>query len=231
MQILNIAGYKFISLESLDSLHLFLRSLCQQYELKGTIILSPEGMNVNLAGMSSEVLSFIASLRLDERFADMTFHETYSSTIPFKRLKIKSKQEIITFRQKTIRPTEKKRAPSISPQVLKKWLDEKREITLLDTRNTYEIEFGTFQAATHLNLDHFVQFPSAANGIVKEKPIVMFCTGGIRCEKAALCLLEQGFPEVYQLDGGILNYFAQVGGTHYQGGCFVFDERGTLQAE
>jgi UPF0176 protein len=137
---------------------------------------------------------------------------------------VKLKQEIITMGRPEIRP-EMGRAPSISPQDFKQWLDEKKEITVLDTRNDYEVRFGTFENAKHFQLDDFGQFPEYANHISPDKPVVMFCTGGVRCEKAALHLLNEGVAEVYQLDGGILNYFSEVGGEHYQGECFVFDQR------
>jgi UPF0176 protein len=120
------------------------------------------------------------------------------------------------------------RAPAIAPNILKQWLDEKRDITLLDTRNDYEVRFGTFKKATHLAINDFSDFPKAATALTADKPVVMFCTGGIRCEKAALELLHAGFPEVYQLEGGILNYFQETDGAHYEGECFVFDERVAL---
>jgi UPF0176 protein len=96
---------------------------------------------------------------------------------------------------------------------------------VLDTRNDYEVRFGTFEQAEHFQLADFSDFPAATAAIQEKKPVVMFCTGGIRCEKAAVYLLSAGFPEVYQLDGGILNYFSEVGGAHYSGECFVFDQR------
>jgi len=139
-------------------------------------------------------------------------------------LKIKLRKEIISFRQERINPVEKT-APSISPEIFKKWLDENRDITVLDTRNDYEIRFGTFANSVNLQLNNFCEFSEAALQLKHDKPIVMFCTGGIRCEKAALYLQAQGHADVYQLEGGILNYFAKVGGAHYQGECYVFDER------
>ncbi len=166
----------------------------------------------------------------DERFADLSFRESFSQSISFKRLKVKIKKEIITMNQPGIHP-EQARAPSISPQELKQWLDEKREVILLDTRNEFEVNYGSFNSAMHLGLKNFSEFPDAVKTLKCDKPVVMFCTGGIRCEKAALSMFNQGFSEVYQLDGGILNYFSQVGQAHYQGGCFVFDDRVVVQAE
>ncbi len=111
---------------------------------------------------------------------------------------------------------------------MKRWLDEKRDITLLDTRNDYEFRFGAFAGAVNLQIDQFGDLPAAIRELDKTKPLVMYCTGGIRCEKAAVYMENLGFNEVYQLDRGILGYFADVGGAHYDGECFVFDERVAL---
>lgn len=229
MDILNIAGYQFITLNTLPDLQNALLSQCQALELKGTILLSNEGININLAGYKPNVRAFQYALRSDSRFKDISFHESYSASIPFKRLKVKIKNEIITFRKEDAISSD--RAPAISPQEFKQWLDEKRDITILDTRNDYEIRFGTFAGAKTLDIQHFDQLPEHLAPIDKDKPIVMFCTGGIRCEKAATHMLNQGYTSVYQLDGGILGYFAKVGGEHYEGECFIFDERLALNSE
>jgi UPF0176 protein len=229
MKILNLAGYKFIPLHDLATLQDHLLHQCRTLGVKGTILLSTEGININLAGTISDMAAFKTELKSDTRFADMSFHETYSATLPFKTLKVKLKKEIITLRKPEATPIET-RAPSITPELLKEWLDEKRDITLLDTRNDYEVRFGTFTGATHLNLKDFGELPNALQNIPKTKPIVMFCTGGIRCEKAALYMQHQGYMSLYQLEGGILGYFANVGGAHYEGECFVFDERVAVDA-
>ena len=125
----------------------------------------------------------------------------------------------------------KHRSPSIAPETLKEWLEEKRDFTLLDTRNNYEVELGTFENADHLNIRNFCHYEAQAKKIPKdltEKPLVVFCTGGIRCEKAAPLMKKLGFKNVLQLDGGILNYFEKTGGAHYRGDCFVFDDRVAL---
>lgn len=224
MQILHIAGYKFISIRDKEALRKILLDLSTDLGLKGTILLSEEGINISLSGTSETISSFLVSLKADPRFSDMTFHETYTDTHPFQYLKVKLKNEIITLRKPEVDAVAK-RAPSISPTVFKQWLDEKRDITLLDTRNDYEVRFGTFTNAVNLQLADFGELPAAIDTLNHDKPIVMFCTGGIRCEKAALYLLNNGYSAVYQLDGGILGYFANVGGEHYEGDCFVFDER------
>jgi len=230
MQTHYIAGYKFIRLTGLTALQQALQACCSYLSLKGTVLLSEEGININLAGMPEAIEQFKSFLNNDSRFDDMCFHEMSTETLPFQRLKIKIKKEIITLRQSNVHAA-LKRANSISPQQLKQWLDEQHTMTLLDTRNDYEVDYGTFNGALNLHLKHFGEFPQAINQLDKDKPVVMFCTGGIRCEKAALYMEDQGFKEVYQLDGGILGYFNQVGETHYSGGCFVFDERVSVKAD
>ncbi|MDR3479000.1 MAG: sulfurtransferase [Gammaproteobacteria bacterium] len=224
MSMVNIAGYKFIPLAELDDLRAELMAQGEKLGLKGTILLSTEGINLSLAGTAQSIVAFKAYLDADLRFQDMNFRESLSANQPFRFLRVKLKKEIITMGRPEIQP-EISRAPSISPVDFKQWLDEKRDITVLDTRNDYEVRFGTFENAKHFELDDFGQFPAYANHIPQDKPVVMFCTGGVRCEKAALHLLNEGVAEVYQLDGGILNYFSEVGGAHYQGECFVFDQR------
>lgn len=224
MNILNIAGYKFINLSDLPILQQSLMDCCAQQGIKGTILLSEEGINMSLAGTETAIKTFRTFLQHDQRLADLSFHEFYSSTQPFRLLKVKIKKEIVTMRQPMIKATEG-RAPSLAPKVLKQWLDEKRDFTLLDTRNEFEVAMGTFNGATNLHINSFSEFPQAIDPIDKHKPVVMFCTGGIRCEKAALYMIDQGYAEVYQLDTGILGYFKQVGADHYTGDCFVFDDR------
>lgn len=224
MLFLNIASYQFVVLDNLPALKNRFLEKCESLSLKGTILLSTEGINVGMSGTHEAIAEFKKFLSSDSRFASMTFREGSSEFPVFKRLKIKLKKEIITLKQPQVDAT-KQRAPAILPRELKQWLDEKRDITLLDTRNDYEVALGTFAGATILPIKHFSEFPNTINHIDKEKPVVMFCTGGVRCEKAALYMEDQGYKEVYQLDGGILNYFKEVGGAHYQGGCYVFDER------
>lgn len=228
MQIAHIAGYKFTELTALDALRASLQVQCETAALKGTILLSPEGINLNLAGTIPAIAEFTSILTKQPLFADMRFHRTYADQQPYKRLKVKLKEEIITFRQGEAVAPLVERAPDITPSTLKQWLDEKRDITLLDTRNDYEFRFGAFTGAVNLHIDHFGTLPQALQNLDKHKPLVMYCTGGIRCEKAALYMENQGFAEVYQLDGGILGYFAAEGGAHYEGECFVFDERVAL---
>lgn len=229
MKMLNIAGYKFIKLDLLTEMQQSLKDCCARLGIKGTILLSEEGININLSGLPTAMAEFKQTLQKDARIAGIQFHEFESEAQPFRFLKVKIKKEIITMRQPQVKAAEK-RAPSIAPKEFKRWLDEKRDITILDTRNDFEVEYGTFDGAVNLHLNNFGEFPKAIENIDKQKPIVMFCTGGVRCEKAALYMLDQGYSEVYQLDGGILGYFTQVGSAHYTGSCFVFDNREKVTA-
>ncbi len=225
----NIAGYKFVTLTGLAELRSAMLEKCVELGIKGTILLSSEGINISLAALPEAIVGFKQYLLANDCFADMTFRESFSEEQPFRRMKVKLRKEIITMRQSDVQP-ELARAPSISPREFKQWLDENRDIAVLDTRNDYEVQFGTFANAINLQMKDFSEFPEKSRELAKDKPIVMFCTGGIRCEKAAVHLLNSGFEKVYQLDGGILNYFTEVGGDHYDGECFVFDGRVALDS-
>ena len=159
--------------------------------------------------------------------ADLEVKESVSREQPFNRMLVRLKREIIAFGVPGVDPVERP-APKLRPQELKAWLDEGRPVRLLDVRNDYEVALGTFRDATPIAVDHFRDFPAAAARLpseMKQEPVVMFCTGGIRCEKAGPYLKQIGFEQVYQLEGGILKYFEECGGEHYNGECFVFDHR------
>ena len=182
--------------------------------------------------------AFVAQLQADARFADIAPKESWSASQPFRKMRVKVKGEIIRMNHPTIRPAEG-RAPAVDAFTAKRWLDqghddEGRPVVTLDTRNTYEVDEGTFAGAVDWRLNKFTEFPDAVQAHKAEladKTVISFCTGGIRCEKAAIYMREAGLPHVYQLEGGILKYFEETGGAHYQGGCFVFDERRALGAD
>jgi len=228
----NIAAYKFASLGNLEALQADLRQRCTEAGMRGTILLSPEGINVFVAAERPAANRLLVWLKAIPGLADLSAKMSESDHQPFNRMLVKIKKEIIAFGVSGIDPA-RRPAPRLAPRQLKQWLDEGRSVTLLDTRNTYEVKLGTFRGARTLDLDHFREFPTAATtlpGNLKDEPIVTFCTGGIRCEKAAPLLEMAGFDNVFQLDGGILNYFAECGGEHYEGDCFVFDKRVALDA-
>lgn len=226
-RITNIAAYKFATLENLKPLRQQLLAQCKAWQLKGTILLSTEGVNLFVAGGSEEIELLLAELRKLPGLEGLTPKYSESDKQPFTRMLVRIKQEIIAFGVPGIEPATHT-SPKLSPAELKQWLDEGRPVTLLDTRNDYEVKLGTFRNAVQLNIDHFREFPAAVATLPsdwKQQPIVMFCTGGIRCEKAGPFMQREGFEHIYQLDGGILKYFEDCGGAHYDGECFVFDQR------
>jgi UPF0176 protein len=233
LPILNIATYRFFELQHPERLAKTLKEALEPLHLKGTILLSEEGINLFLAGAPEAISAFqriICQAEMPEALHSLDYKESWSETIPFKRLKVKVKPEIVTFRQPEFKMIQH-RAPSVEPKLLKEWLDKDDDVILLDTRNTFEFEHGAFEESVHLGNDDFCAFADAVKALPedwKKKKIVTFCTGGIRCEKAAPYMQHQGFENVYQLEGGILRYFEQVGRDHYKGGCFVFDERVAL---
>jgi UPF0176 protein len=225
--ITNIAAYRFAELGELKALRARLIEQCRSWGLKGTILLSTEGINLFVAGGAQEIDQLLAALRAIPGLEDLNPKVSTSADQPFNRMLVRIKKEIIAFGVEGIQP-EKKTSRKITAQTLKQWLDEGRSVTLLDTRNDYEVKLGTFRGAKTLGLDHFREFPAAVQQLppeMKKEPIVMFCTGGIRCEKAGPYMEREGFLDVFQLDGGILKYFEECGGSHYEGECFVFDQR------
>jgi UPF0176 protein len=225
--ILNIAAYRFVAIDDPIALKAALLPRADALGLKGTILLAPEGINAFLAGPETAVRSFLLWLNADPRFSNLDLKESWSDTVPFARLKIKLKDEIVTFRQPGLNPVDNP-APSISAHELKRRLDAGEALVLLDTRNDVEVETGTFKNAVFWGNRNFTEFADAARTRVDElrgKTVVSFCTGGIRCEKAAPFLQSLGATNVFQLQGGILRYFEDVGREHYVGDCFVFDDR------
>ena len=231
--IANIAAYKFVALGNLADRRAAIRQICEELQLKGTVLLSTEGINLFLAGATSAIERFLDQIRSEKEFADLNVKISFSDRRPFRRLLVKIKKEIIAFDDGNLQPHEAP-SPKIDAKTLKKWLDEKRPVTLLDTRNDYEVKLGTFENAVVLGIDHFREFAGKIAELpepLKEQPVVMFCTGGIRCEKAGPHMEQAGFQKIYQLDGGILKYFEECGGAHYDGECFVFDQRVSLDDE
>ncbi|HEY8857140.1 MAG TPA: sulfurtransferase [Rugosibacter sp.] len=242
MNIVTISCYKFITLENREMLQADLTARCLELHLKGTILLAPEGINVFLAGSREAIDAMVAYLRSDVRFSDLQPKESMTSLPPFGKLRVRLKKEIITMKHSLIRP-EADRAPSVTGATLKTWLDRGhddagRPIVMLDTRNDYEVAAGSFTGAIDYQLATFSEFPAqitaqktAHKNPFDGKTVVTFCTGGIRCEKAAIYMQEVGIKNVLQLEGGILKYLEDVGDAHYQGGCFVFDNRRVLDAD
>ena len=231
--VVNIAGYKFEPLvDPIDLVSLYQKK-CDELELKGTMLISKNGINFSLAGTQQATDTIIAFLEEDNRFLNIPLKVTYSETQPFRRMKVRLKKEIISLGRKDINPRDLT-GERISPQDLKNLLDNKEDVLVLDTRNEYETRVGKFENAIDLNLDTFRDFPKAIESLpeeYKDKQIVMYCTGGIRCEKASAVMMKAGFADVKQLEGGVLDYFKETGGAYWEGDCFVFDERVALDTD
>lgn len=234
----NLAAYHFVPIDDAEALVERLHERCLGDGLLGTVLVAPEGINCFLAGSAEAIEAFVAWLKGDARFAAMAVKYSDSASVPFKRLRVKRKREIITFRHEGIAP-EVERAPALAPDTLLRWLqqgvdDNGRELCLLDTRNAQEVAYGTFEGALTLPIGSFTQLPDALEPhreSLRGKTIVSFCTGGVRCEKSALWMRDAGYENVLQLDGGILGYFEKVGGFGYRDRCFVFDERIALDPQ
>ncbi len=237
--IVNIAAYHFTSIDAPGDFADTLRARGEALDLRGTVLVAGEGINLFLAGDEAAIESFLAPLRADSRFTGLRVKYSHSAQSPFARLKVKVKPEIISFRRDDASPLAG-RAPAVAPATLQRWLqrggvdDDGKRVVLLDTRNAQEVSHGTFAGALTLPITRFTELPEALaphREDLRDATVVSFCTGGIRCEKAALWMRADGMDNVLQLDGGILGYFEDVGGHGYEGGCFVFDERVALDPE
>ena len=233
LNISNITGYKFTPITNTKSLQEEILKHSKRLGLKGTVLISQKGLNFSIAGEIESCKNFITFLQSDKRFSDIDIKTTYNEYQPFRKMLVRIKKEIISMGVDQIDPftfTGEK----ISPKELHKKLNNKEDIILLDTRNEYEVRLGTFENAVDLNLDSFRDFPKEIKNLkqeMKDKEIVMFCTGGVRCEKASALMLKNGFKDVKQIDGGVINYFKETGGAFWKGDCFVFDDRVALDKE
>ena len=227
-QVVVCAMYKFVRLENFKELRQPLQQTMEDNGVKGTLLLANEGINGTVAGSREGIDALLNWLKLDERLADIVYKESFDEVMPFYRTKVKLKKEIVTMGVEGIDPREVV-GTYVKP---KDWnaLIQDPEVFVVDTRNDYEIEIGTFEGAVNPNTETFREFPDyVAKNMdpAKHKKVAMFCTGGIRCEKSTAFMKEQGFEEVYHLEGGILKYLEEVPEeeTTWQGDCFVFDNR------
>jgi UPF0176 protein len=232
------AGYRFVELADPHALRESLARSAAAAGLKGTVLLATEGINFTVAGPMQALRGWLDALQADTRFAALPLKRGRSDAMPFQRLKVKVKPEIIRMNQPTVRPA-LRRAAAVDAPTLARWLaagrcDEGRELVLLDTRNGFEVDAGAFDGALDWRLASFSDFPRALAEHAKAlhgKTVVSYCTGGIRCEKAALWMQQQGLAHVRQLDGGILGYFEQLPhAPGWHGQCFVFDAREAVAA-
>jgi UPF0176 protein len=222
------AFYKFVSLDDYQNRRQPLFNLCQQYNIKGTILLAAEGINGTISGTRSSIDTILNYLRTDPCFADLEHKESTATKSPFDRLKVRLKQEIVTFGIPTVNPSNLV-GTYVKPQDWNELITNP-DVLVIDTRNQYEVEIGSFAGSIDPHTDSFTEFPAYVAAHLdpqQHKQIAMFCTGGIRCEKATSYLLSQGFENVYHLQGGILKYLEEIPATEsqWEGECFVFDDR------
>ncbi len=224
--------YKFVALPEIKNKQKSLLAYCLEKEIKGTILLAQEGINGTIAGTRKAVDDLLSWLRADPNLADLEYKESIAQFLPFARIKVKIKPEIVTIGIPEVNPTERV-GTYVPPQDWNQIISDP-EVIVIDTRNEYEVKIGSFQDAIAPQTGSFREFPQyvAENLDPQQHPkVAMFCTGGIRCEKASSYMLSQGFKEVYHLQGGILKYLAEVPpeASLWQGECFVFDERVALK--
>ncbi|MBN2866700.1 MAG: rhodanese-related sulfurtransferase [Thiotrichales bacterium] len=225
------ALYKFVTLENHQEVKAPLLDFMLAHNIRGTLLLANEGINGTVAGARDDIDALLAFIEKDSRLAGVSFKESFVDEMPFLRTRVKLKKEIVTMGVEGIDPRR-----SVGTYVKPKdWnaLISDPEVTLVDTRNDYEVQVGTFKNALNPNTDSFRNFPKYVKENLdpaKNKKVAMFCTGGIRCEKSTAYLKEQGFEEVYHLEGGVLKYLEEVPEqeTMWEGECFVFDDRVTV---
>jgi len=233
----NIAAYHFARIDDPQALRAPVREWCAAAGLKGTVLLAEEGINAFLAGPRAGIEDVLTRLRAQPGFAGFEGKWSWSQTVPFRRLWVRVKPEIVTLRRPGF-DRDATPAPYVSAQTLRRWLDaghddDGRPVTLLDTRNAWEVAVGSFEQALDPDIARFSQFVGRLEEYshLRDETVVTFCTGGIRCEKAAPLMREAGFARVYQLEGGILRWFEACGGAHWRGDCVVFDDRQALRPD
>ncbi len=220
--------YKFVTVDNFECLREPLLQAMRDIGIKGTLILAHEGINGSFAGNREQMEAFYSVLRQDARFSDLKFKETFDEENPFDKAKVKLRKEIVTLGAQDVDPLAHP-GTYLSPE---EWhaLIQDPDVVLIDTRNDYEYELGTFKNAINPVTENFREFPEYVEQNLsdkKDKKIAMFCTGGIRCEKTTAFMRSQGFQHVYQLHDGILNYLEQIPEEKslWEGSCFVFDNR------
>lgn len=219
-----ITFYKYASLEDPEFFSKEHLSFCKSVGIKGKILVSKEGLNGGITGRDEDIEEYKRKLTSYEIFKDIKFKETFVEEEAYRKMFVRVRKEIVTFDDNV---DYSKAARKIKPEQLKEMLDKNEGVVLLDVRNAYEIKIGKFKQAVHLDINKFTEFKSKINSLnsLKDKMIVTYCTGGVRCEKASAFLIENGFGNVLQLDGGILNYAEKCSDFHWEGKCFVFDRR------
>ncbi len=226
----NILFYKYVPIENLEQFRDEHWDFCRSLNLLGKILIADEGINGCLTGTVENTQAYMDAMGKDPRFADMAFKMGNTNQHNFKKMIVRIRKEIVTSH---LDVTPDQAAPYIEPEQLKKELDEGKELILIDARNLYEANIGKFKGAITPDVDVFSQWPEAVEKLknLKDKPIVTYCTGGIRCEKASAHMIKQGFTNVRQLHGGIIRYGELCSNEHWEGKCFVFDTRGAVEID
>jgi UPF0176 protein len=226
------AFYKFIAIDEPEVLCAGISAACERFAIRGTVLIAAEGINATISGQNDAVEGFLTWLRSDPRFSGLAAKLSYAESEPFKRMKVRTKPEIVTFGVPDLNPAAQV-GTYVAPEAWNTLIQDP-DVVVIDTRNAYEVAIGTFEGAIDPKTDAFSDFPDYVSRNLdpaRHKRVAMFCTGGIRCEKASAYLLAQGFPEVFHLEGGILKYLETVPEKEslWRGECFIFDERVALQ--
>ncbi|MCH2149343.1 MAG: rhodanese-related sulfurtransferase [Phycisphaerales bacterium] len=222
------AFYRFVPLDDLESLQASIRTCCEAHDVRGIVLLAPEGINSTIAGPRDGVMAVLDFLRGDPRLSDLTWKESMASTQPFRKLRVRLKKEIVTMGVPGVDPAQLV-GTYVKPEDWNELINDP-EVLVIDTRNDYEVELGTFKDAVNPDIEAFGQLPQWLDEHVaadQQPKVAMFCTGGIRCEKSTALLKRAGIKDEYHLEGGILKYLEQIpeGESTWDGQCFVFDER------
>jgi UPF0176 protein len=225
-----ILFYKYVPVGDPEQLVAEQRALCSRLQVKGRLLIATEGINGTLAGSVSSIDEYVSALHSDPRFADVTVKVSAGDATTFPKLVVKVRREIVTLGAGPLTPRQENQ---LAPAEWKRLIEEDPDVVLLDVRNRYESEAGRFEGAVVCDIEHFRELPAYVDELegLKERKVLMYCTGGIRCEKASALLRERGFNDVYQLHGGIVSYQEQFGNAHWQGECFVFDQRMTVRVK
>ena len=233
-EIVVAALYKFVALPDYEALRAPLLETLKQHDIKGTLLLAEEGINGTVSGTRENIDALLAWLKEDERFTGLDHKESYCDEHPFYRTKVKLKREIVTLGMPGVDPSQRV-GTYVEPQDWNAIISDP-EVLVIDTRNDYEVEIGSFKGAVDPRTRSFREFPEYVKthyDPIRHKKVAMFCTGGIRCEKASSYMLNEGFEEVFHLKGGILNYLEKVPEAEslWRGECFVFDNRVTVRQD
>lgn len=225
-----ILFYKYVPLEEPERFAAEQRELCSSLGLKGRVLIASEGINGTLAGPAPAVDRYVAALHADRRFADVAVKVSHGDAATFRKLVVKVRREIVTL---GAGPLEPEKDNQLSPTHWKQMLETDPDVVLLDVRNRFESDAGRFEGAVVCEIENFRELPAYVERLepLKNKKVLMYCTGGVRCEKASALLRSRGFKDVFQLHGGIVTYQEQFGNEHWQGECFVFDQRMTVRVE